>query len=76
MYYEINVSLNDVHFFATNKRSIRTQEELEQVLTTFVQKFPERQGYKIEVERWTNHGESVDYAVSKDGSMVCILTGQ
>lgn len=50
MYYEINVSFNGIHFFATAPRSIDNDIKLAQVLSLFDRKFPESEGYKIMVE--------------------------
>lgn len=51
MNYEINVSLNGRHFFATHERSITNSSELKKVFKVFVEKFPESDGYKISVTR-------------------------
>lgn len=47
MYYEINVSLNGRHFFATAPRSITTYTELKKVLPVIIEKFPASEGYEI-----------------------------
>lgn len=47
MYYEINVSLNGRHFFATAPRSITTYAELKKVLPVIIEKFPASEGYVI-----------------------------
>jgi hypothetical protein len=49
MYYEINVSLNGVHFFATSPRSITSKAELKKVYAIFKEKFPASEGYKLTV---------------------------
>lgn len=49
MYYEINVSLNGRHFFATAPRSIDNLERAQQVYDVFKIKFPESDGYKIDI---------------------------
>lgn len=51
MGYEINVSLNGKHFFATHERSIPNSLELMKIFKVFVEKFPESDGYKISVTR-------------------------
>lgn len=56
MYYEINVSKDGKHLFATDKRSIKYYWELERVYRIFEQKFPEREGYKITVTKWETRG--------------------
>lgn len=56
MYYEINISLNGEHFFATAERSIDHQSKLENVLPVLRKKFPESQGYEISVTKWETRG--------------------
>lgn len=56
MGYEINVSLNGKHFFATHERSLTNVWELKKVLKVFCEKFPPEEGYKITVykkEAWS-----------------------
>lgn len=47
--YEINVSLNGKHFFATALRSAPTERKVEELYEVFKKKFPESEGYKIMV---------------------------
>ena len=47
MYYEINVSLNGRHFFATDKRSITTKKALKEVYTILKEKFPHEEGFEL-----------------------------
>ncbi|HDX9663243.1 TPA: hypothetical protein ROX91_001942 [Bacillus cereus] len=61
MYYEINVSKDGVHFFATSERSIDMQSTLEKILKVFVEKFPESEGYKISVTNYQTVGKIIDY---------------
>lgn len=49
MYYEINISLNGKHFFATNERSITNETSLKKVYKTIKEKFPQEEGYNIMV---------------------------
>lgn len=60
MYYEINVSLNGVHFFATDERSCKFKSKLEELLKVFRVKFPESEGYKITVTEWQTLGHPID----------------
>jgi hypothetical protein len=60
MYYEINVSLNGKHFFATADRSIGSTYELKKVLPVIVAKFPESEGYNVSVTYHENVGHGVD----------------
>lgn len=63
MYYEINVSKNGMHFFATAERSITSFDKLKEVVQVFNEKFPEEQGYRISVTQWEKLGKSVDLSV-------------
>lgn len=47
MYYEINVSLNGTHFFATAERSITDKTKLKIVHRELTQRFPESDGFSI-----------------------------
>ena len=60
MYYEINVSLNGKHFFATAERSITNPWDLKDKLNIFIEKFPESEGYKISVTKWEKVGQDMD----------------
>ena len=51
MYYEINVSLDGVHLFATTERSAQTKYALDKILTIFKEKFPKKEGYAISVAK-------------------------
>jgi hypothetical protein len=55
MYYEINVSKNGKHFFATHERSITTKEQLIEALDCFMVKFPTEEGYEL---RLSHHIQS------------------
>lgn len=59
-HYEINVSYNGVHFFATHGRSITSERKLKDVLRIFMKKFPESEGYGISVSYWEEIGKYVD----------------
>ena len=60
MNYEINISLNGTHFFATHERSITSKLALEKVYPVLKEKFPEEEGYKISITLWETIGKSVD----------------
>lgn len=60
MYYEINVSLNDKHFFATDKRSITNKRALKEVYNVFKEKFPKEEGYDIIVSLTETTGRYID----------------
>lgn len=60
MWYEISVSKNGSHFFATHEKSIKTHNKLIDVLKEFVKVFPEEDGFKISVTKWQTIGDSFD----------------
>jgi hypothetical protein len=47
MFYEINISKDGTHFFATAPRSIQTTGALIEVFSVLDYKFPETEGYKL-----------------------------
>lgn len=62
MYYEVNVSLNGKHLFATAERSLTTREEVAHVLAEFDKVFTEERGFVISVSYHENSGEILDPA--------------
>lgn len=65
MYYEINISLNGKHLFATDKRSITNKTDLEKVYKIFKEKFSAEEGYNISITYWETVGKSID--IEKEG---------
>lgn len=59
MYYEINVSKDGRHFFATAKRSITSKEELKIKLQVIMEKFPEDEGYTVMVFYYPESGSTI-----------------
>lgn len=66
MFYEINVSLNGQHLFATDKRSVVTKADLERVYKVFKEKFPMKEGYDILVSKYDTVGTFVDMEYLND----------
>lgn len=60
MYFEVLVTLNGRHFFATAERSIRDRVTLEKVVSVFRECFTAENGYEITVTRWETVGTSVE----------------
>lgn len=60
MYYEINVSLNGKHLFATAERSIKDKYDLEKVYNVFKEKFSEEDGYEITITYWETIGRNIE----------------
>lgn len=63
MYYEINVSKNGRHLFATAERSVTSFTQAEGMYMLFKEKFPENEGYKIDVTYWEKVGKPVNMEV-------------
>lgn len=68
MYYEINVTLNGRHFFATAERSITDQTTFMNMFYVFKEKFPESEGYHITATRieTIGHNIPVENLISKE----------
>ena len=60
MYFEINVSLNGKHLFATAERSVVNTWHLQKIYNLFKEKFPESEGYEISVTEWNKVGKSIN----------------
>jgi hypothetical protein len=60
MYYEINVSLNGKHYFATSERSITNDRQLVIIFKDFYKKFPKKEGYHISVTQRITGGKDVN----------------
>lgn len=59
MYYEIHISKDGQHFFATSERSIRTLFDLRGIYPVIKEKFPESEGYEITVTKWETKGHDI-----------------
>lgn len=60
-YYEINVSLNGRHFFATAPRSLITEAQALEAYQVFVELFTKAAGYRVSVTYWKSTGSTVDF---------------
>lgn len=65
MHYEINVSLNDTHLFATHERSVVSTDDLARVIDIFLKKFPESEGFNISVHTITQMTYPLDVEMLK-----------
>jgi hypothetical protein len=54
MHYEINISKNGQHLFATAERSAQSPFALKRILEDILPKFPKEEGYEIRVTEWNN----------------------
>lgn len=60
MRYEINISFDGEHLFATHERSLTNEARARQVYNLFLQKFPKSKGYEIEMTLWNCTGTIVE----------------
>jgi len=61
MYYEINVSFNGVHLFATHERSLKDRDKANNLFNLFVQKFPVAKGYRVSLVQYRTSGEELQF---------------
>ena len=47
--YEINVSKNGQHYFATDERSLSSKQKALEMVAHFRSVFPESEGYKVDL---------------------------
>ena len=59
MYYEINISFNGNHLFATHKRSLRSKDEMIEAYKHLEKKFLKEDGYSITITQWEEIGYPV-----------------
>ena len=59
-YYRINVSRNGRYLFATEQGGITYEEDAKKVFELFKEKFPESEGYKIDVTKWESKGKHIE----------------
>jgi len=64
-YYEINISLNGKHFFATAERSITDEQDYHKVLKVLKEKFLELDGYKINGTHWKSIGYKMPTSIEE-----------
>lgn len=70
MYFEINVSHQGKHLFATAKRSISTRDQAKALWQKLKSAFPGDEGYEVTVTKWTTIGERVTGFEDEEGTVV------
>ncbi len=73
MYYEINVSLNGNHFFATAERSITDANKCTAVVAEFLKVFPSDKGYSISVQKHVSYGYITDMHATAYAEQIALL---
>lgn len=58
-YFEVNVSLNGKHFFATAPRSLTDLDSAKRVYRELRDRFPAKEGFVLKCTYWTAHGTDV-----------------
>ena len=59
-YFEICVSLNGDHLFATAPRSCVTKDQAKDVVKVLRERMPEADGFEIRVTYWDCKGKGID----------------
>lgn len=62
MYYEINIAYKGAHFFATAKRSLRTEEQFTKAYKVIRGKFKPEHGYHVSATHYPETGHPFDTA--------------
>lgn len=60
-YYRINVSQNGRYLFATEQGGLTWIDDAKKVTELFKEKFPESEGYKIDVTKWEGRGKHMEW---------------
>lgn len=59
MWYEINVSKDGKHYFATDKRSIHTIKEAVEIRDRLRAAMPEEEGFRYTITQWQKTGVEI-----------------
>jgi hypothetical protein len=59
MYYQINISKNGQHYFATAEHSVTDFAKANELYKDLVQKFPTIAGFKTEMRRYETVGKLI-----------------
>lgn len=59
MWYEINVSKDGQHYFATHKRSISSIKKAREIRDKLMIAMPEKEGYRYDITKWSTVGETI-----------------
>ena len=60
-YYRINVSKNGKYLFATEQGGITWEGDAKKVTELLKEKFPESEGYKVDVTKWESKGTTISW---------------
>ena len=62
MYFEINVSKNGLHYFATAERSLTSEKEARAVAVDMQRRFPPSEGFQVSLTHYECRGKSLTVA--------------
>jgi hypothetical protein len=60
-YYDINVSKNGIHLFATHPRSLVNEDDAKELAVLLRSKFPVSEGYDVSVTYWQATGKHLNF---------------
>ena len=60
MWYEINVSKDGKHYFATHERSITTIDRAVEIRDRLKKAMPEEEGFKYTITQWQKTGVKIE----------------
>jgi hypothetical protein len=60
MWYEINVSKDGQHYFATHERSIMTISKAVEIRDRLRKAMPEEEGFKYTITQWQTTGVQIE----------------
>jgi hypothetical protein len=60
MWYEINVSKDGKHYFATHERSITTIDRAVEIRDRLRAAMPEEEGFKFTITQWQTSGVELE----------------
>lgn len=61
LYFEINVSWNGQHFFATAPKSLTDAARARAVFEDLYKRYPKGEGYEITVTKWETTGTKLEW---------------
>ena len=60
MWYEINVSKDGKHYFATHERSITTINKAVEIRDRLKKAMPEKEGFEYTITQWQKTGVKIE----------------
>jgi hypothetical protein len=61
MYYEINVTKDGKHYFATAARSLTDFEQARKAFLDLRRRFPASEGYEVTATKWESVGTQLEW---------------